>query len=69
MNSLDVLLVEDNADEAKLSIRAFEKNNIAKNIIWLKDGEEAENLIFAKGQYASRIFMQTRNVAFGSLAS
>lgn len=54
MNDIEVLLVEDNADEAKLTMRALSKNNITNNIIWLKDGEEAENFIFAKGQYSER---------------
>lgn len=51
---IEVLLVEDNADEAKLTMRALKKSNIANNIIWLKDGEEAENFIFAKEGYSER---------------
>lgn len=38
---IDVLLVEDNPDEARLTIRALKKNNLVKNLLHLSDGEEA----------------------------
>lgn len=40
-NLIDVLLVEDNADEARLTIRALKKNKLVKNLLHLGDGEEA----------------------------
>ncbi|MEQ8687262.1 MAG: response regulator [Imperialibacter sp.] len=37
----DLLLIEDNPDDAKLAIRILRKNNIASHLLHLKDGEEA----------------------------
>jgi two-component system, response regulator len=47
-NKIEVLLVEDNPDDAELTSLAFEKNcNIAKNTIHVtKDGAEALEYIF-----------------------
>ncbi len=50
----DVLIVEDKAADAELMIRTLKKNQLANKIILLKDGEEALNYVFSKGQYASR---------------
>lgn len=56
MNDQDVeiLLVEDNANDAEMTIRALRKNNIANHVLRLKDGAEALDYIFATGEFASR---------------
>lgn len=51
---LEILLIEDNLNDAELAIRALKKNNLAKNILHLSDGEEALDFICAKGKYADR---------------
>ena len=51
---VEIVLVEDNASDAELTIRALKKINLANNLIHLKDGAEALDFIFAKGKYASR---------------
>jgi len=51
---VDILLVEDNPNDAELAIRALRKNKLANNLVHVKDGEEALDFIFAKGQYAGR---------------
>ena len=53
---IDVLLVEDNAEDAELTIRALKKNNLPMNLLHLKDGAEALDFIFCKGAYADRTF-------------
>jgi two-component system, response regulator len=57
-NRPDILLIEDNRDDADLTIRALKKNNIAHNLIHLKDGEEALNFLFCKGSYTGRDFYE-----------
>jgi CheY-like chemotaxis protein len=47
----DILLVEDNPNDAELAMRAFRKNNLANNVIRVCDGEEALAYIFARGSY------------------
>ena len=51
---VEILLVEDNPNDAELTIRALKKHNLANNLIHVTDGEEAIDFIFAKGQYAGR---------------
>jgi len=51
-NTVDILLVEDNPNDAELSIREIKKNNLANNLYHIKDGAEAMDFIFAEGQYS-----------------
>jgi two-component system, response regulator len=51
---VEILLVEDNPDDAEMTIRALKKNHLANTIVHLKDGAEALEFIFAEGKYASR---------------
>lgn len=43
-----ILLVEDNADDVELTLRAFKKKKIANKIIVARDGAEALDHIFGK---------------------
>jgi two-component system response regulator len=45
-NAVEVLLIEDNPDDAGLTIRALKKHNLANNLLHLHDGEEALNFLF-----------------------
>lgn len=51
---VEILLVEDNATDAELAMRTLKKNNLANNLIWVKDGAEALDFLFARGEYAGR---------------
>lgn len=44
-----VLLVEDNPDDVELTRMAFEKHNIVKDLIVVRDGREALDYLFAAG--------------------
>jgi two-component system, response regulator len=58
MNSeVEILLVEDNPNDAELAMRALRKNNLANNVIRVCDGEEALDYIFARGKFISRAKM------------
>jgi CheY-like chemotaxis protein len=54
MNSKAILLVEDNDDDVKLTIRALEKNNIMNEVIVVGDGQEALDWLFIQGKHAAR---------------
>lgn len=55
MNSeIEVLLVEDNASDAEMTIRTLKKNNLGNKLLHLKDGAEALDFIFAEGEYSGR---------------
>jgi len=51
---VEILLVEDNPNDAELALRALKAHNLANKLIWLKDGAEALDFIFAQGQYSDR---------------
>jgi|SRR5208337_2433969 len=51
---VEILLVEDNPNDAELTIRALKNQNLANNLVWIKDGAEALDFIFAKGDYKDR---------------
>lgn len=53
-----ILLVEDNPDDQKLTVRALKKNNITNDIIITEDGVQALDYLFCTGQYAERDFSQ-----------
>ena len=54
MNVLDILLVEDRAEDAELALMALKKYNLVNKVDWVKDGEEALEYIFAEGRYSDR---------------
>ena len=49
-----ILLVEDNPDDEALTLRAFAKNNIGNRIVVVRDGAEALEWLFKRGQHAKR---------------
>jgi len=51
---VDILLVEDNASDAELTLRALKKHNLANGVLHLKDGEAALNYLF-DGQGATHL--------------
>jgi DNA-binding response OmpR family regulator len=51
---IDILLVEDNAYEAELAIRAFKKRTMANCIVHVKDGQEAMDFLYGTGTYEGR---------------
>jgi CheY-like chemotaxis protein len=53
-NEVEILLVEDNPNDAELAMRALKKNKLANNVIRVCDGEEALDFIFARRQFNSR---------------
>ncbi len=50
----DIILVEDNPNDAELMVYSLKKNHLANKLIVLEDGEQALNYIFCRGQYSER---------------
>lgn len=53
-DSLEILLVEDNPTDAELTIDALREHKLGNRLVWVKDGEEALDFLFARGKYAER---------------
>jgi two-component system, response regulator len=57
-----ILLVEDNPDDEELTLLSLRKNNLAHDIVVVRDGVEAIEFLFGTGQYAGRDISQTPTV-------
>jgi two-component system response regulator len=51
---VEILLAEDNAEDAEMTMRALRRNNLANRLHWVKDGAEALDYLFCTGAYAGR---------------
>jgi two-component system response regulator len=49
-----ILLVEDNPDDVKLTLRAFQKHHLGNPVVVACDGVEAVDYMFGTGRYAGR---------------
>lgn len=54
MNRKIILLVEDNANDEYLTLRALKKHNIANDVVVARDGVEALHYLFGDGDHAGR---------------
>jgi len=54
MTDSPILLVEDNADDELLTLRALKKNRILNEVVVARDGVEALEYLFATGPHAGR---------------
>ena len=54
MSERYILLVEDNPDDEELTLLSLRKNNLAHDIVVVRDGVEAIEFLFGNGQYAQR---------------
>jgi CheY-like chemotaxis protein len=46
---IEILLAEDNAEDAEMTLRALKRNNLANKVRWVKDGAEALEHLFGSG--------------------
>src|SRR5678815_1863626 len=49
-----IVLIEDNASDEELTLRALRKSNIVNRVVVLRDGAEALDYFFRRGRYANR---------------
>jgi two-component system response regulator len=54
MLNREILLVEDRQDDIDLTLRSFKEANVKNKINIVRDGVEALDFVFARGQYSSR---------------
>jgi two-component system, response regulator len=51
---VEILLVEDNSNDVRLTLDAFKRNRLTNRIYVVRDGLEALMFLFSKGAYAQR---------------
>jgi two-component system, response regulator len=49
-----IFLIEDNDDDAELTLRAFQRANITNPLVRARDGVDALDYLFGRGKYAGR---------------
>lgn len=60
----DILIVEDNPNDAELMVRSLQKNHLANKLFVVADGAEALDFVFCRGQYAKRDLNRLPKVVF-----
>lgn len=54
LKEVEILIVEDNPRDAEIAIRALKKNHLTNNVLVVKDGEEALDFLYTRGDYADK---------------
>jgi len=54
MNSLPILMVEDNAQDEMLTLRSLKKAHVANAVEVVRDGRQALDYLFKEGEFADR---------------
>lgn len=54
-NTIEILLVEDNPADVRLTIEAFKDSKITNHVSVVNDGEEAMDFLHKRGKYADEI--------------
>ena len=50
-----ILLVEDNPNDAELTLEALAEHNLANGVEWVHDGEEALDYLYCRGKYRGHV--------------
>ena len=54
LQQVEILLVEDSARDAEMTLRSLRQHNLANRVHWVKDGADALDFMFRQGTYANR---------------
>lgn len=62
MSDKVILLVEDNADDEALTLRALKTNNIRNEVVVVRDGVQALDYLYGTGAFQGRDLRETPQV-------
>jgi two-component system response regulator len=51
---VEILLVEDNPDDAELTLRVLRNRKLANHVVWVRNGADALDFLYCRGAYAGR---------------
>jgi CheY-like chemotaxis protein len=63
-SEVEILIVEDNARDLELTMRALAKHNLGNRVVALRDGAAALDFLFARGEYEERTIGAGPHVIF-----
>lgn len=52
--NIDILLIEDNPLDAQITMQIFKDHHLSDMTLWVKNGEEALDYMFARNSYKDR---------------
>jgi CheY-like chemotaxis protein len=55
LDEVEILIVEDNPNDAEMALRAFRQSNLTNKILVVEDGEQALDFVFSRGQFKREI--------------
>ena len=53
-NDVEILFIDDNLDDAALTLHALKKGGVTNTIFHVKDGAEALDFMYCKGDFSNR---------------
>ncbi|HEX6639622.1 MAG TPA: response regulator [Thermoanaerobaculia bacterium] len=63
-SGVEILIVEDNARDLELTMRALNKHHLGNRVVAVRDGAEAIDFLFARGEYEDRNIADGPHVIF-----
>ncbi|UPT67371.1 MAG: hypothetical protein M0D57_01375 [Sphingobacteriales bacterium JAD_PAG50586_3] len=63
-DSIDILLIEDSAFDAELTIRALKQNNLAKNIVHVATGAHAIDFLMLRAFSKTGIYKTNQRLFY-----
>ena len=63
-DEVEILLVDDNPQDAELALRALRKHDLASHVLWVGDGAAALEYFFPAGTDAGAVRSRTPKVIF-----
>jgi CheY-like chemotaxis protein len=61
---VEILLVDDNASDVELTVRALRRHKLANSIHIAEDGQEALDFVFCRGEHSARSVAAAPKVIF-----
>lgn len=54
LDEVEILIVEDNPNDAEMALRAFRQSNLTNKILVVEDGEQALDFVFSRGKFSAK---------------
>ncbi len=62
LNEVEILLVEDNPLDEEMALRALASNHLTNKVLVVRDGEEALDYLYQRGEFAGKTYDNTPKI-------